>query len=56
MASSFWLDDIILPKKGKELKTAEYAFANDTVILNDVSLILLFRTIHNIPCSDIHIP
>ena len=37
MSSSYWLDDIILPKKGKEVKPAEYAFSTDTVILNEVS-------------------
>jgi len=35
MSSSYWLDDIILPKKGKEVKPAEYAFSTDTVILNE---------------------
>ncbi|KAL5248044.1 hypothetical protein ACHWQZ_G017272 [Mnemiopsis leidyi] len=35
MSSSYWLDDIILPKKGKEVKPAEYAFSADTVILNE---------------------
>ena len=38
MSSSFWLDDITLPKKGKDIKGADYAFTNDnTVILNDVN-------------------
>ena len=41
MSSSYWLDDIILPKKGKEVKPAEYAFSTDTVILNEVRAALV---------------